>query len=476
MSDLSRPWQGLSLPPELLHVRSMLSREEVEYLVWLTAEAFEGWGAIVDLGPWLGSSSAALAEGLKRSEKKGRVRAFDLFEWESSYMDSLAKCHLEEGADFLPLFLDETRAYEPWIEPRRQDLFRYTWNEGPIEILFVDAAKTWGLTNAILRGFGSHLVPSRTRVVLQDFRHHTTHWLPLIFESRPDVWREVESVDDGWTVTFAPRKPLFGADGIVADYDERSFSYADASALLKNRIARDPARARHFMLRSLYRLALADGTPADSAEIKKELLSAGASLAQLEEIEDIAYILIARGWKAHQDGDYPTARALAERAASTRAERSPYALSLLGMSLLRLGDLTEARRCIDEVVRRLPHLPAVKLYSAELAVAEARFEIAAQLSFEVLGGGVEDTANFDHAINLLWTAHHGPPTAALEQLAETASETSRPALLAHLSRAYWQSNDPHRAEDTLERAVQLAPSDPVVARWREELAGIRDDG
>ena len=62
MNKSANPWAELSLPPEITKMRSMLSHEEKQYLVWLTAVKFEGWGAIVDLGPWLGSS-AALAEG-----------------------------------------------------------------------------------------------------------------------------------------------------------------------------------------------------------------------------------------------------------------------------------------------------------------------------------------------------------------------------------------------------------------------------
>ena len=62
----SKSWSSIRLPDELRSIPAMLSDEEKQYLVWLTATAFEGWGAIVDLGCWLGSSSAALAEGLKR--------------------------------------------------------------------------------------------------------------------------------------------------------------------------------------------------------------------------------------------------------------------------------------------------------------------------------------------------------------------------------------------------------------------------
>ena len=118
----------------------------------------------------------------------------------------------QAGRRFSPSF-QEVKNYSPWIDARKQDLMQYCWNGGPIEILFIDAAKSWALSNAIFRGFGPFLVPGRSRVVLQDFRYAETYWLPLIFDSRPDLWEEVEDVDDGHTVSFVPLKCLTGSVG-----------------------------------------------------------------------------------------------------------------------------------------------------------------------------------------------------------------------------------------------------------------------
>jgi hypothetical protein len=160
-------------------------------------------------------------------------------------MERVAKEGLQDGEDFPPLFMHEIGNYAAWIEPRRQDLIDYHWEGGDIEILFVDAAKSWELTNAIFRGFGDSLVPHRSRVVLQDFRWPTTHWLTLIFDSRPDLWEQVESVENGTTVTFVPLKPLHGLTGVHTDYSEESFPVKSAEQLLQNRLAREIPLNRH---------------------------------------------------------------------------------------------------------------------------------------------------------------------------------------------------------------------------------------
>jgi hypothetical protein len=210
----------------------MLSPEERQYLTWLTSEKYQGWGSIVELGVWLGSSSVSLAEGLRRRGLSGTIHSFDLFRWET-HMAKPTSIDLQVGDDFLPLYIQEIGEYSPWIRPREMDLMNASWDGGPIEILFVDSAKTWDLISSILRGFGPHLVPGRSRIVLQDFRYAYVHCLPLIFDSRPDVWKQVEAVVGGPTVAFMPLKPLFGPSGIDTNYSEDSSPFESAEHVLR---------------------------------------------------------------------------------------------------------------------------------------------------------------------------------------------------------------------------------------------------
>ena len=215
----------------------MLSAEERQYLQWLTRDAYPGFGAIVDLGPWVGGSSAALAAGLRDRHSVATISCLDLFEWRRSYMEQHLHERLPERADFLHVFHRHTAAFSQWLSPRKSDLTKATWDGGEIEILFVDAAKTWELTNAILSVFGPWLRPGASRVVLQDFRHCHTYWLPLIWDSQPEVWREAEAVADGHTITFVPQRPIC-SDGQRANFADEDFSAEVAEAIFRRRIER----------------------------------------------------------------------------------------------------------------------------------------------------------------------------------------------------------------------------------------------
>jgi hypothetical protein len=257
-----RPWRDRPLPAEVSRIPAMLTEEERQYLCWLTAERYSGQGAVVDLGPWLGGSSAALACGLAGRRDGARVHSLDLFAWSEHYMSRAVAGRnlpaLAEGGDFLPLFLEQTRPFAARIAPRRVDLLQARWSDGPIEILFVDAAKSWALLSAILRAFGPSLQPGQSRIVLQDFRDWRTHWLPLVFAGRPDLFAEVESVARGTTVTLTPRRALDGPGGLAAEYREDSFAPAEGEAIYARCIAREApehhagyrlAAMRHAMLR-----------------------------------------------------------------------------------------------------------------------------------------------------------------------------------------------------------------------------------
>jgi len=468
---IARPWRALSMPKAVTNMRSMLSPEESQYLTWLAAEKFEGWGAIIDLGPWLGSSSAAFAEGLKRSGSNAKIHSLDLFRWEPSYMESIAATGYQEGDDFLPLFKREVGEYGAWIDAQKQDLTNYRWNGGPIEFLFVDAAKSWELTNSIFQGFGHCLVPGRSRVILQDFRFHLTHWLPLIFDSRPDLWQEVESVGDGHTVTFLLLKPLDAPTGIQVEYSERAFPFESAKQILLHRIAREDFHNGALLQRTLYRKCLIDGPPEEAAELREKVLHAGIDGATLSSIEDIESVLIPRAWGLFGQGDFEGSRLLAERCLTIATSKSIYALTLLACSLIRLGERDRTRLLVDEILAKRPEFPSALLLRAELAMADRRHADAEVDIMHVLRenrGEEGDTAWALELISQIWDHHNRDVPSRITGLAELSALLNHsPSFLARL--ASEQLKDARRSEamENVEQALRLDPSHKLALKLRD---------
>jgi methyltransferase family protein len=183
----------------------MVTAEERRYLRWLTAVYWREQGHVLEIGPWLGGSTACLAQGLedRGSRSRFRVHTVDNFVWRR-FMSDRADLPLAEGESFEAAFSSNVA---PWADRivawRRslpddeapldslaaeirdsgdslQPLFRWLAAE-PIEILFIDGAKTWAGMIHLLEETVDHLVPSAL-LVCQDYKYWENYWVPLLIE------------------------------------------------------------------------------------------------------------------------------------------------------------------------------------------------------------------------------------------------------------------------------------------------------
>ena len=188
LSNHATPWLKMGLnAKEVNPIPSMISDDEVLYLRWLAQEWYTGAGQIVDAGPLLGGSTVSLASGLlgnsRVHEKKKRLHSYDLFKYFSDFTDrALVKENLNDGDSVLPIFLANTSKYREMIEVYPGDIQHHFWNNKPIEILFIDCAKSWEINNHITREFFGSLTPGRSIVVHQDYFHYACPWIHIQME------------------------------------------------------------------------------------------------------------------------------------------------------------------------------------------------------------------------------------------------------------------------------------------------------
>ena len=470
MHSDQNPWDAVSVPDAVSRIPNMLTVEEQQYLIWVTSELRRGTGAVVDLGPWLGCSSAALAEGIRRSRGEVRVQSLDLFEWRRDYMEHYFPADLPEGSDFRSVFREQTAAYADTIEPQRMDLLAGQWSGGPIEILFVDAAKSWALTNAILRSFGPSLVPGESVVVLQDFKHMPTFWLPLVFDSRPDLWEELHDLAGGDTASYRLRAPLDAAAGVAANYSKESFAVEQVIEIFTRRLER-PGGCRIAL--SCYRALLSYGQ-FDRAEALLTGLLEVANEQERRQIETQAEEA-RKGWRneglgplwsAIQAGDLD----LADRiAASFGAHADPACMVALGRVAQLRGDHDTALDWFERShAGQDPVDVATALFVATSRIALRQYDAASREVVDVL---LRSPAPPKHqqtwALYVLrdcWTAQRDAAVAldACGRLLERHPHSAEVHVLAAMvSRA---CADQTRAETLLRSALELDPGNDE-AKW-----------
>lgn len=204
------PYNGLKVP-DYSFIPGMLSLLEKKYLYGLTFSTYEGRGAVVEIGSWLGNSAAYLARGLKDRGFPVKVYCYDRFIADAS---EVKKAHtqglsLKAGQDTLPLFRSYLKEFGPGVVALKTRVEGMRWDEGPIEILHIDAPKKIAALEHVFRTLGPKLIPMRSIVVMQDFVFPGAYAIPLVLSSMGDAFRFLSMPDpSGPCASFRYEQPI----------------------------------------------------------------------------------------------------------------------------------------------------------------------------------------------------------------------------------------------------------------------------
>jgi hypothetical protein len=195
----------------VLDATTMLSIEERQLLAWLTESYWEGEGAIVDGGCFLGGSTLALGEGLRANTSApsdARIDVFDLFEVEPYMVDMYFEGKgLRAGDSFRGEFDRATAQIADLLEVHDGDLAQLGWDGQPIEVLFVDFAKSWSLNDVVIREFFPCLIPNRSVVIQQDYAFAFQPWIAITMEHLREYFEAVAFAEYN-TAVFVCRKQV----------------------------------------------------------------------------------------------------------------------------------------------------------------------------------------------------------------------------------------------------------------------------
>jgi hypothetical protein len=183
----SKPWNSKDFapPPEVFAVPGMLSDQERRMLYYLARHEFEAEGCIADMGTYLGGSTVCFAAALReRSFDRPSIHTYDLFKLgdfgaEIRYFPGDPPSDLRTR----PVFEKHLHDYLDLIEVHEGDILAESWGGEPIEILFVDIAKSHRVFDHLLLTFFPALRPSRSLIIMQDYLWGTSGpWHHIVME------------------------------------------------------------------------------------------------------------------------------------------------------------------------------------------------------------------------------------------------------------------------------------------------------
>lgn len=207
-----RPWgkTDLSNRPEITAVPTMLAADECAFYHWLTKTWMQGAGDVVDLGAFIGGSTARLAAGHADARRPGQVHCYDRFTSDETtkarilYRQGIAPF---EGNDIYPLSRELLSPWSDRITFHRGEIELLGWSGGPIELLVVDAFKKAGQSDTMTAQFFPELIPDVSLIVHQDFLHWSQPWLAAQMHLLGDAVEPVAHARDD-TVAFLVRAPM----------------------------------------------------------------------------------------------------------------------------------------------------------------------------------------------------------------------------------------------------------------------------
>lgn len=206
------PWQ--SVDPEKFGdaeiVPTMLSREEQQLYYWLTSTWTQDIGCIVDLGCFVGGSTARLAVGQAETSKQNWIHAYDHFQAdERAKAAFLYRNGIPEfkGESTYWLARELLTTWDDHVTLHRGDIRDKTWDSGNIELLVIDAAKSDDSIDHIAETFFPHLIPGQSLVIQQDYYHWRLPWIPAQMQ-RMNNWFKPVAYCPNDTVVFLNTKQI----------------------------------------------------------------------------------------------------------------------------------------------------------------------------------------------------------------------------------------------------------------------------
>jgi hypothetical protein len=194
----------------------LTTRDEQGWCRWYGEAAYDGRGAVVEWGAWLGSLTASYCEGLLRNPRVPRGRtvayAYDLFRWEPWCEEQVRGTEhegkLAVGEPFADYFRHVHAAYAGILEVRAADLATCAWDGGDIQLVVNDAVKTLAIGENVFRAFLPALLPGAGLLANQDHLWPTDAFLAVLLYLARDCFAFEYAVPDSCMVVFRCRRAV----------------------------------------------------------------------------------------------------------------------------------------------------------------------------------------------------------------------------------------------------------------------------
>jgi hypothetical protein len=167
-----------------------------------------GKGEIVELGAWMGASTAYIAAAIRDSGVQTKAHVYDKFQSKPGHAAKVkafyANRNLKEQIHIGPCQAEFEKNLGPlmeYVKPYPGLIDKMRWSNGPVSLLVTDAPKRVQQIAAVLSAFRSALRPGAV-MAWQDFCHFPSYEIPACLYRLREHIEFVEAVVPGTTLVF----------------------------------------------------------------------------------------------------------------------------------------------------------------------------------------------------------------------------------------------------------------------------------
>lgn len=202
-----------SLPQGADAIPAMTTTAERE-AYYLLARYATAPGSIVEMGAWLGASTAYIAAGIKDSGIARKLHVYDRWVWDPSHTRKVKdwrKDHKKSGDmpdanSMLGTFKANLGPLIDLVEIHRGEISQVFWRGGAIALLVFDAPKRRREISRALGTFGPSIAAG-SKMAWQDFAHFPSYEIVACLHRLTGYIEFDEGIAPGTTAVFTVRKP-----------------------------------------------------------------------------------------------------------------------------------------------------------------------------------------------------------------------------------------------------------------------------
>jgi hypothetical protein len=193
--------------PEGLNTIPAMTTDAERELYYRLAFEGAGKGEIVELGAWMGASTAYIAAGIRDSGYAVKAKVYDKFQSKAGHVRKVAEFYSKKGIDKVPIgpcveqFRENLGPLFAYVDAYRGQIEDMVWTGGNISVLITDAPKRVPAISAVMTTLREALQPGAI-MAWQDFCHFPSYEIPACLYRLRDHIEFVEAVVPGTTLAF----------------------------------------------------------------------------------------------------------------------------------------------------------------------------------------------------------------------------------------------------------------------------------